>query len=117
AYECSRLFGWNLVPPTVERDGPQGIGSMQLFIEHDPAQHYFAVRSHQEFHEQMVRLAAFDLVANNADRKGGHILLDPLGHVWGIDNALCFHQVDKLRTVVWDFAGVELSPALITDLE
>ncbi len=117
AYECSTLFGWDLVPPTVERDGPQGIGSMQLFIEHDPQQHYFALRSHAEFHEQMVRLAAFDLVANNADRKGGHILLDPLRHVWGIDNALCFHRVDKLRTVVWDFAGVELPPSVIAGLE
>lgn len=117
AYECSRLFGWDLVPPTVERDGPQGIGSMQLFIEHDPSQHYFVLRSYADYHAQMIRLAAFDLVANNADRKGGHILLDPLGHVWGIDNALCFHQVDKLRTVVWDFAGVELPAAVIADLQ
>jgi uncharacterized repeat protein (TIGR03843 family) len=117
AYECSNLFGWDLVPPTVEREGPQGIGSMQLFIEHNPAQHYFALRPHTEYHEQMVRLAVFDLVANNADRKGGHILLDPLGHLWGIDNALCFHRVDKLRTVVWDFAGIKLPTALLADVE
>jgi len=117
AYECSKLLGWDLVPPTVERDGPQGIGSMQLFIEHNPAEHYFALRQQPQYREQLVRLAAFDLVANNADRKGGHILLDPLGKLWGIDNALCFHRVDKLRTVVWDFAGTELPQALLAELE
>lgn len=117
AYECSELFGWDLVPPTVEREGPQGIGSMQLFIEHDPAQHYFALRGHSQYHEQMVRLAVFDLVANNADRKGGHILLDPSGHLWGIDNALCFHRVDKLRTVIWDFAGALLPASVVDDLQ
>jgi uncharacterized repeat protein (TIGR03843 family) len=117
AYECSNLFGWDLVPPTVQRDGPQGIGSMQLFIEHDPRQHYFALRTQSEYHEQMIRLAVFDLVVNNADRKGGHVLLDPSGHLWGIDNALCFHRVDKLRTVVWDFAGVVLPPSVVADLQ
>ncbi len=117
AYEASEAFGWRLVPPTVERDGPQGIGSMQLFIAHDPQQHYFALRHDPALHEQLIRLAVFDLVVNNADRKGGHVLLDALGHVWGIDNALCFHHVDKLRTVIWDFAGVELPEAVRADLE
>ncbi len=117
AYECSNLFGWDLVPPTVEREGPHGIGSMQLFIEHDPARHYFALRQQAEYHEQLVRLAVFDLVVNNADRKGRHVLLDPLGHLWGIDNALCFHRADKLRTVIWDFAGIELPAAILMDLE
>jgi uncharacterized repeat protein (TIGR03843 family) len=117
AYECSRLFGWDLVPPTVEREGPRGIGSMQLFIEHDPSQHYFAIRGQSMHHEQLVSLAVFDLVANNADRKGGHILLDPLGHIWGIDNALCFHQVEKLRTVVWDFAGVQVPAPVLAEVE
>jgi len=117
AYECSKLFGWGLVPPTVEREGPQGIGSMQLFIGHDPERHYFALRQQAEYHEQLVRLAVFDLVANNADRKGGHVLLDPLGHLWGIDNALCFHRTDKLRTVIWDFAGVEIPARILAGLE
>ncbi|HRC63354.1 MAG TPA: SCO1664 family protein [Dehalococcoidia bacterium] len=116
AYEASEAFGWRLVPPTVERDGPQGIGSMQLFIAHDPQQHYFELRKDVAYHEQLIRLAVFDLVMNNADRKGGHVLLDALGHVWGIDNALCFHHVDKLRTVIWDFAGVEVSEAVRADL-
>ena len=108
AYEASRLLGWDLIPPTVERDGERGVGSMQLFIEHDPAQHYFALREQDELDEQLARIAAFDLIANNADRKGGHVLLDAGDRLWGIDNGLCFSAVQKLRTVIWDYAGLEL---------
>ena len=117
AYELSRLLGWDLVPPTVEREGPEGAGSMQLFIPHDPAEHYFEVRERPALHEQMMRFAAFDLVANNADRKGGHLLLDGGGRLWGIDNALCFHRHEKLRTVVWDFAGAQLGEQWQLDLQ
>ena len=116
AYELSRLLGWGLVPPTVEREGPEGLGSMQLFIEHDPDEHYFALRDREELREQLLRLAAFDLVANNADRKGGHLLLDAGGRLWAIDNALCFHRHEKLRTVIWDFAGEELPERWQLDL-
>lgn len=116
AYRLAELLGWRIVPPTVERDGPHGPGSMQLFIEHDPGQHYFALREDDRYDEQLVRFAVFDLIANNADRKGGHLLLDEEGHVWGIDNALCFHQHQKLRTVIWDFAGTPLSDDWIVDL-
>ena len=115
-YELSRLLGWPLVPPTVDREGPEGVGSMQLFIEHDPAEHFFALRDREDLHEQFMRLAAFDLVANNADRKGGHILLDAHGRLWGIDQALCFHHHEKLRTVIWDFANVELPDRWRADL-
>jgi uncharacterized repeat protein (TIGR03843 family) len=117
AYELSALLGWGLVPPTVLREGPEGKGSLQLFIAHDPQCHYFALRGDAALREQFVRFAAFDLVANNADRKGGHLLLDGRGQLWGIDNGLCFHRVDKLRTVIWDFAGTVLSPGLVADLE
>ncbi len=116
-YELSRLLGWPMVPPTVERDGPEGLGSIQLFIEHDPAEHFFALRDREDLYEQFMRMAAFDLVANNADRKGGHILLDARGRVWGIDQALCFHHHEKLRTVIWDFAGAELREGWRADLE
>ena len=116
AWELSQLLGWRLVPPTVERDGPQGRGSMQLVIDHHPREHYFVTREREDLHEQFVRVAVFDLVANNADRKGGHLLLDASNHVWGIDNGLCFHAYEKLRTVVWDFAGVSIPEALIEDL-
>ena len=117
AYELSCLLGWQMVPPVVEREGARGIGSMQLYIEHDPARHYFALRGEEAYREQLVRLAVFDLVTNNADRKGGHILEDGRGRLWGIDNALCFHRVDKLRTVVWDFAGTLVPGALLADIE
>jgi uncharacterized repeat protein (TIGR03843 family) len=116
AFEFSRLLGWDIIPPVVEREGPRGVGSMQLFIEHEPQQHYFALRAEEAYREQFVRLAVFDLVANNADRKGGHMLLDPRGRIWGIDNALSFHRVDKLRTVIWDFAGTMVPQALLADL-
>ena len=116
-YELSRLLGWQLAPPIVERDGPRGIGSMQLYIEHDPARHYFALRGEAVYQAQLVRLATFDLVANNADRKGGHILLDAQGRLWGIDNALCFHRVEKLRTVIWDFAGTTVPDELLADIQ
>lgn len=116
AYEVSRLLGWDLIPPTVEREGEHGIGSMQLFIEHDPADHYFALRERDDLDEQLVRIAAFDLIANNADRKGGHILLDEESRLWGIDNGLCFNSVQKLRTVIWDYSGTELPEAWVQDI-
>ena len=106
-----------LVPPVVEREGPRGIGSMQLFIAHDPDEHYFAVRAEERLHPQYVRLAAFDLITNNADRKGGHMLLDGGGHVWAIDNALTFHRIEKLRTVIWDFSGERVPDPLLADIE
>jgi uncharacterized repeat protein (TIGR03843 family) len=117
AYELSTLLGWGIVPPMVEREGPRGVGSMQLYIEHDPNSHYFVLRGDEQYRAQYVRLAAFDLIANNADRKGGHMLLDAHGHIWGIDNALCFHRIDKLRTVIWDFAGETVPDALLADIE
>ena len=117
AYECARLLGWDIVPPTVECEGPEGPGSLQVFIEHDPRQHYFALRSDTRYAEQFVRFAVFDLVANNADRKGGHLLLDGGGRVWGIDNGLCFHRVEKLRTVIWDYAGEPVPEAWLADIE
>ncbi len=117
AYEFARLLGWDIVPPTVEREGPEGTGSMQLFIDHDPEQHYFTYRDEERFEQQLVRIAAFDLLANNADRKGGAILLGRGDRLWCIDNALCFHEYQKLRTVVWDFAGEAVPPEQVADIE
>lgn len=112
AYDFARLLGWPIVPPTVLRpDGPRGVGSLQLFIEHDPSQHYFELREGDMHDEALVRMAVFDLLANNADRKGGHVLLDPEGRLWGIDNGLCFHEDEKLRTVIWDYAGTRIAEA------
>lgn len=105
AYELSAALGWDLVPPTVVRDGPLGTGSLQLFVLADFEQHYFTLRERAELHPALRRLCAFDVVVNATDRKGGHVLLEGDDHVWAIDNGLCFHAVFKLRTVLWDFAG------------
>lgn len=106
AYELSEALGWCFVPPTVTRDdGPMGPGSLQLFVEADFEQHYFTLLEEEVHHPILKRMATFDYLANNADRKGGHCLLDAEGRVWGIDHGLCFHVQSKLRTVIWDFAG------------
>ena len=116
AYEVSAHLGWEVVPPTILRDGPFGPGSVQLFIDHDPRRHYFVLVDDAAHDEALARMAAFDLVVNNADRKGGHVLLAPDGHIWGCDHGLTFHEQTKLRTVIWDFGGVALPPAWIEDL-
>jgi hypothetical protein len=107
AYLLSQALGWGLVPATVLReDGPLGPGSLQVFVEHDREQHYFSLLSaHRGFFK---RLATFDVVCNNADRKAGHCLLDTAGRIWAIDNSLTFHTAPKLRTVIWDFAGEQV---------
>ena len=115
AYFVSEALGWGLVPPTVYRKkGPVGPGSVQLFVEHDPEYHYFNFRPEDQ---QRLRPAAlFDLLINNADRKGSHVLVDPQNHLWLIDHGVCFHVEEKLRTVIWDFAGELLPEDLCTDL-
>jgi uncharacterized repeat protein (TIGR03843 family) len=117
AYELSRALGWDLVPLTLEReDGPLGPGSLQRFIEADFEQHYFTLLDDDRHHDTLRRLCAFDIVANNTDRKGGHVLVDGDGRLWAIDNALSFHAEFKLRTVIWDFAGEPLPAGIRTDL-
>lgn len=115
AYLVSQALGWNLVPVTIFRkDGPLGAGSLQLFIEHDPEYHYFTFN---EADLQTLRpVALFDLLVNNADRKASHILIDSEQRLWLIDHGICFHVEDKLRTVVWDFAGEPIPEDLCDDL-
>lgn len=115
AFLLSEALGWQLVPPTVIRDGPNGVGTMQLYIHHsrDDAD-YFALR---EQHQKEVRkMALFDLIANNTDRKAGHCLRGEDGHIWGIDHGLTFHADPKLRTVIWDFGGEPIPKALLRDM-
>lgn len=114
AYLVSATLGWNLVPPTVIRDGPHGIGSVQLFIDADYEQHYFTLK--HEHPDQFQRMALFDIVINNADRKGGHVLLGADGHVWAIDHGIAFHDEYKLRTVIWDWVGQPIEADLRADL-
>jgi hypothetical protein len=115
AYLVSQALTWDLVPPTVLRDGPHGLGSLQMFIEHDPEMNYFSLDD--SFVKQLQRFAVFDFLINNADRKGGHLLLDTRGRVWGIDHGLTFHAMPKLRTVIWEFAGQRISEVLLQDIQ
>ena len=116
AYDLAAAIGWDVVPPTVERDGPFGVGSLQWFVDADFDRHYFALLEDAATHEQLKRMCAFDFVANSTDRKGGHVLADEHDHLWGIDNGLCLHAEFKLRTVIWDFAGEPLAATLANDL-
>lgn len=116
AYHLSEALGWALVPPTVRREGPLGEGSLQLFVPADFEQHYFTLLESRDRHDELRRICAFDLIANNADRKSGHCLLGRDGRVHAIDNGLCFHAEDKLRTVVWAFAGEPIPQAIVSDI-
>ncbi|MDA8295745.1 MAG: SCO1664 family protein [Actinomycetota bacterium] len=113
AYRLADAVGLPVVPETVLRDGPFGEGSLQRFIDADFSQHYFTLLEEPARHDALRLVAGYDLLANNADRKGGHFLLDADGQIWGIDNGLCFHPQPKLRTVAWDFAGEPLPDAVI----
>jgi uncharacterized repeat protein (TIGR03843 family) len=114
SYLLSRLLGWPAIPPTVIRDGPQGAGSLQLYILPKHSSHFFAVRTTRT--EKLKEIAVFDMVANNADRKGGHIFEDTSMTLWSIDHGLTFHEYPKLRTVIWDYAGEMVPPLLLEDL-
>lgn len=110
----SEGLGWDIVPPTVLRSGPLGEGMVQLFVDHDPENHYFTLR---EAHPDRFRqFALFDVIINNADRKSGHCLLDSEGHVWGIDHGVTFHTSVKLRTVIWDYEGERIGDDLAAGL-
>lgn len=115
AYLLSTALGWPLVPPTALREGYHGIGTFQLYIDTVTGANYFTWRTERQ--NELRAIALFDLLINNADRKGGHMLLDRLDQLWAIDNALTFHVEDKLRTVIWDFAGQPISNEYLTDLK
>ena len=116
AYLVSEALGWHLVPPTIVRaDGLEhGVGMLQVFVVHDPSQHYFTLKDGRE--DQMQRIALFDWLTNNADRKGGHCLLDREGRMWCIDQGLTFHSEEKLRTVIWDYQGQPVPAGLVDEV-
>lgn len=117
AYRVAGALGWDLVPETVLRvDAPLGEGSLQRFVDADFSEHYFTLLERDELRHQLRRMAVFDLLINNADRKSGHCLLTEDGKIWGIDHGLCFHDEPKLRTVIWDFAGEPVDAALLADV-
>ncbi len=143
-YALSEATGWGIVPPTVLREGPYGTGMCQLWVEGEPASglvdlqdpaapepgwkpvaqvavedekggHRPALLVHLDS-EPMRRVAVFDAVVNNADRKGGHLLPGSDGHVYGIDHGICLHTDDKLRTLLWGWAGEQLPDEAVETL-
>ena len=92
-----------------------GVGSLQAYIPTDYSCTFFELR--EQYADDMRKFALFDWISNNADRKGGHILKGIGDQLWGIDNGLSFHQEEKLRTVIWDYAGESIEPRLIDDVE
>ena len=128
AFVVSEQLGWDLVPPTVLRRGKHGPGSVQLFVAHDPNQHYFSIEGDPIFRSPLQKMALMDFAINNADRKGGHVIMEQTAdddgesvfdptHIWGIDHGICFHEDYKLRTVIWEFAGEFIPSKLLADLQ
>ncbi|CAM5661935.1 phosphatidylinositol kinase [Streptomyces narbonensis] len=141
AYEISEATGWGLIPPTVLREGPYGEGMVQLWIEADQEAQLLALTEDEEAGEgwkavgpaqiaedrtallvhadtpELRRLAVLDAVINNGDRKGGHLLPAPDGRLYGIDHGVTFHVEDKLRTLLWGWAGEELPAEAISVLD
>lgn len=106
AHLVSEATGWSVVPPTLLRDGPFGSGMVQLWMDADPAVDLTEFVRRDD--PGLRRMAVFDAVVNNADRKGGHIIPMPDGHVYGVDHGICFSADPKLRTLLWRWAGKPL---------
>jgi len=109
AFLVSEALGWGLVPPTVHRDGPFGEGMVQEWIHADPEVDVVAMVVGDD--PRLRRMVVFDAIVNNTDRKGGHLLPVPRGHVHGVDHGVCFSAVPKLRTVLWAWRGQPLADA------
>lgn len=115
AFVVSDSLGWPIVPPTVWRDGPFGPGMVQEWVDVDTEADL--VELVQSDREDLRRIAVFDAVINNGDRKGGHLLPTHAGHIWGIDHGVTFAVEDKLRTVLWQWRGHPIPTRLLEDLE
>lgn len=116
AYELSAYLNFPNVPVTVLReDAPQGLGMVQQFIDHKRRENFFTLRD--KCRPEMQKIAVFDALINNTDRKGGHVLSDDRGTIWAIDHGVTFHEDPKLRTVIWDFVDEPIPDPLLTQLE
>ena len=114
AYLLSDALGWDIVPFTLVRDGPYGIGSVQEFVDHDPRENYYTLAP--EHAAQLKVVCCFDLVANSSDRKANHLIQDADGKVWSIDHGLTFHSDIKIRTVIWDFGNEPIPEDLLASI-
>jgi uncharacterized repeat protein (TIGR03843 family) len=123
AYLISEIGQFDLVPATILRDGPFGLGMVQQWIEINS--HVNVVEYGQGYDPQLRKMAIFDAIINNTDRKYGHLLVDDQSHLYGCDHGVCFHEINKLRTVLWQFTGESFTltekefvdKCLATDLE
>jgi hypothetical protein len=115
AYVVADSLGWSIVPPTVWREGPVGSGMAQVWVDVDEGVDLVALV--QSDHQALRRIAVFDALINNADRKGGHLLPTTDGTIWGIDHGVSFAVDDKLRTVLWQWRGLPIPQPLVTDVE
>jgi len=116
AFEVSRASGWDIVPPTVYRDGPFGPGMCQLWVDADPSVDLIALARNSR-HKGLRAMAVFDAVINNADRKIGHLLPTPDGHLYGCDHGVSFAEEYKLRTVLWQWRGDPLTADAVQALQ
>ena len=116
AYIVSEQLGFHIVPfTTLRADGPYGAGSLQQLIEYDPEYHYFNFSDEDK--QRLRPVVLFDLLCNNADRKGSHVFFEKDTHkLYAIDHGICFHEDNKLRTVLWDFAGQKIPEDLLAPL-
>ncbi len=118
AYRLALAMGYDFVPLTILRDGPLGEGSLQMLVDANFEQHYFTLfESRPDLHDRFRDIAIFDIVSNNSDRKSGHVLIDSNNHIAAIDHGLCFSADFKLRTVIWEFGGEEISAAALQAIE
>lgn len=116
AYLVSEHLGFHIVPfTTLREDGPYGAGSLQQYIDYDPEYHYFTFTD--EDRQLLKPVVLFDLLCNNADRKGSHVFFEKkTHHLYAIDHGICFHEENKLRTVLWEFSGQKIPEELLEPL-
>lgn len=114
AYLVSAALNWHFIPPVIIRDGPHGPGTTQIFVDANENIQYYQFRDEHE--HELKRIAIFDLITNNADRKASHCLLGADGYIWAIDHGLCFNTVPKLRTIIWEFSGEPIPEDIHQDL-
>ena len=115
AYEISKQLGWPNLPPLVNRDGPFGFGSFQMFIDHDPKYNYFNL--FDGFQKQLKEVIFFDHIILNTDRKAGSIILDDKKQIWAIDQALTFNPYTRIRTVMFEFNNMKIDDFLLSQVE
>ena len=115
AYEISKQLGWPNLPPLVNRDGPFGFGSFQMFIDHEPKYNYFNL--FDGFQKQLKEVIFFDHIILNTDRKAGSIILDENKQIWAIDQALTFNPYTRIRTVMFEFNNMKIDDFLLSQVE